>query len=382
MQFSDILGQDSIKNYLIKNALSGRISHAQLFIGQEGWGSLAMAIAYAQFILCNNVGAENSGGNESCNLKFSSLAHPDLHFIYPNVTNEDIKKNPKSTDFLGDWRDFVNQNPYGNLIDWYKHLGAQNKQGIIRVEDAEDILKSMLLKSFEGGYKIMIIWMAEKMNHEAANKILKLLEEPPEKTLFILITENEEELLPTIRSRCQITHFARLPDQIISKALQLNYFLDEHSATSVALQSQGNYNKAIHFVKNNSDDDEYEKWFVAWVRTAFVAKKNASSIRELILWSETIAGIGREGQKQFLNYCINMFRQALLYNYSTEKLIYLATKVDNFTLEKFAPFVNGNNIKEIFESLSSAIYHIERNGNAKIILTDLSIKLTRLIHKN
>jgi DNA polymerase-3 subunit delta' len=382
MQFSDILGQDSIKNHLIKNVLSGRISHAQLFVGPEGCGSLAIAIAYAQFILCNNVGAENWGGNESCNLKFSSLAHPDLHFIYPNVTNEDIKKNPKSADFLRDWRDFVSQNPYGNLIDWYKHLGTQNKQGIIRVEDAEDILKSMLLKSFEGGYKIMIIWMAEKMNHEAANKILKLLEEPPEKTLFILITENEEELLPTIRSRCQITHFTRLPDQIISKALQLNYFLDEYSAASVALQSQGNYNKAIHFVKNDSDDDEYEKWFVAWVRTAFVAKKNASSIRDLILWSETIAGIGREGQKQFLNYCINMFRQALLYNYSTEKLIYLATKVDNFTLEKFAPFVNGNNIKEIFESLSNAIYHIERNGNAKIILTDLSIKLTRLIHKN
>ena len=382
MQFSDILGQDYIKNHLLKSALSGRIPHAQLFVGPEGSGTLAMAVAYAQFVLCQNQGQENSGGNESCNLKFQSLSHPDLHFIYPNVTNEDIKTKPKSADFILDWREFVLKNPYGSLFDWYKHLGVENKQGIIRVEDAQDILKSLALKSYEGGYKIMIVWMADKMNLEASNKILKLLEEPPEKTLFILISESEEDLISTIRSRCQVLNFGALPEAVISKALKVNYFLDEASASKVAHQAQGNYNKAIHIVNNDTEDFHFEKWFVAWVRAAFSAKKNASAIQDLISWSEEIAGLGREGQKQFLNYCIVMFRQALLYNYETKNMVYVEPKVENFTFDKFAPFVNGNNIGEIFNELSDAIYHIERNGNAKIILTDLSIKLTRLIHKN
>ncbi|WP_333598986.1 DNA polymerase III subunit [Flavobacterium sp.] len=382
MQFSDILGQDYIKNHLVTSALSGRIPHAQLFIGPEGSGTLAMAVAYAQFVLCNNVGHENNGGNESCNLKFQSLSHPDLHFVYPNVANDEVKSKPKSGDFIMDWREFVLANPYGSLFDWYKHLGVQNKQGEIRVDDAQDILKALALKSYEGGYKIMIVWMADKMNIAASNKLLKLLEEPPEKTLFLLISENEEDIIQTIRSRCQVLHFGALPEAVIIKALREKYFLDEASATKVAHQSQGNYNKAIHILQNDGDDLPFEKWFVDWVRAAFRAKGNAAAIQDLISWSEEIAGLGREGQKQFLNYCIVMFRQAMLLNYQTDKLVYLEPTVDKFSLEKFAPFVNGNNINPIFSELSDAIYHIERNGNAKIILTDLSIKLTRLIHKN
>ena len=382
MQFLDILGQEYIKNHLVKSALSGRIPHAQLFVGPEGSGTLAMAIAYAQFVLCNNKGDENNGGNESCNLKFQSLSHPDLHFVYPNVTNEDVKSKPKSADFIVDWREFVLKNPYGSLFDWYKHLGVQNKQGIIRVEDAQDILKSLALKSYEGGYKVMIIWMVDKMNIEASNKLLKLLEEPPDKTLFILISENEEDIIQTIRSRCQVLNFGALPESVIAKAMREKYFLDSASASKVAHQAQGNYNKALHILNNDTNDLPFEKWFVDWVRAAFRAKQNADAIQELISWSEEIASIGREGQKQFLNYCVVMFRQAMLLNYQTEKLVYFEPSVDNFNLEKFAPFVNGNNISAIFNELSDAIYHIERNGNAKIILTDLSIKLTRLIHKN
>ena len=382
MQFSEILGQEYIKNHLTKSALSGRIPHAQLFVGPEGCGTLAMAVAYAQFVLCNNVSNENNGGNDSCNLKFSSLTHPDLHFVYPNVTNEDIKSKPKSADFITDWRAFVLQNPYGSLFDWYKHLGVQNKQGEIRVDDAQDILRSLALKSFEGGYKIMIVWMADKMNIAASNKLLKLLEEPPEKTLFILISENEEDIIQTIRSRCQVLHFGALPESIIAQKLREKFFLDATSASKVAHQAQGNYNKALHVLNSDTDDLPFEKWFVAWVRAAFRAKGNAAAIQDLILWSEEIAALGREGQKQFLNYCIVMFRQALLVNYESKNLVYLETTVEKFSLEKFAPFVNGNNINAIFSELSDAIYHIERNGNAKIILTDLSIKLTRLIHKN
>jgi DNA polymerase III subunit delta' len=381
MQFSQILGQEYIKSHLIKSASTGRIPHAQLFVGSEGSGTLPMAIAYAQYILCANVAVENSGGNASCNLKFETVSHPDLHFVYPTVTTEDVKTKPKSLDFITDWRQFLAENPYGSLFDWYKMLGVQNKQGEIRVEDAQEVLKSLSLKSYEGGYKIMIVWMADKMNIAASNKLLKLLEEPSDKTVFILITENEEDLIQTIRSRCQVIHFNGLSETVITDALVVRAQIETKLAMKIAHQSQGNYNKALHLLNDDSDDTPFEQWFVTWVRAAFKAKGNAAAIQDLILWSEQIAALGRETQKKFLDFCIEMFRQALLLNYEIPTLIYIEPTVEKFKLENFAPFVNGNNINDIFKELSDAMYHIERNGNAKIILTDLSIKLTRLIHK-
>lgn len=381
MLFSEILGHEHIKNHLIQSASSGRIPHAQLFIGPEGTGTLPMAIAYAQYIVCGNVGNENVGTNEACNLKFNSFSHPDLHFVYPTVTTEDIKSKPKSLDFIQDWRVFLNENFYGSLFDWYNLLGVKNKQGEIRVEDASEIVKSLSLKSLEGGYKVMIIWMADKMNIAASNKLLKLLEEPTDKTVFILISENEEDIIQTIRSRCQVLHFNALPEDVIAKALMQNHSINENLATKIAHQAQGNYTKALQILNNDEDELPFEEWFITWLRAAYSAKKNAAAINDLIAWSENIASIGRESQKKFLNYCIDVFRQALMLNYQAEKLVYFEPKVQGFTLEKFAPFVTGNNIHEIFKELSDAAYHIERNGNAKIILTDLSIKLTRLIHK-
>lgn len=382
MLFSEILGQDYLKNHLTTSALSGRIPHAQLFVGSEGSGTLPMAIAYAQFILCQNSDSENTDGNEACNLKFAHFSHPDLHFIYPNVTTEEIKSKPKSLDFITEWRAFLQQNIYGSLFDWYQHLGVQNKQGEIRVEDAEDIVKSLALKSYEGGYKIVIIWMAEKMNISASNKLLKMLEEPSDKTLFILIAEHEEDIIQTILSRCQVLHFSAIPEKIIADALTAQHDLDPRTAAKIAHQAQGNYNKAQQILNESGEDVVFEKWFVDWVRAAFRAKGNAAAIQDLIQWSEQIAGLGRETQKKFLSYCIELFRQALLLNYQTTSLVYMEPKIEKFKLENFAPFVSGNNIQDIYKELSDAIYHIERNGNAKIILTDLSIKLTRLIHKS
>jgi DNA polymerase-3 subunit delta' len=381
MLFSQILGQDYIKNHLTKSATSGRIPHAQLFVGPEGSGTLPMAIAYAQYILCNNLGDENNNGNASCNLKFEHFSHPDLHFIYPTVSTEDVKSKPKSIDFIADWRQFLNENPYGSLFDWYQMLGVKNKQGEIRVDDAQEMLKALALKSYEGGYKVMIVWMADKLNIAASNKLLKLLEEPTDKTLFILISENEEDIIQTIRSRCQVLHFSGLSEKIIADALVLQKEIDPRTATKMAHQAQGNFNKALQLLQTDSEDDFFEKWFVDWVRAAFRAKGNAAAIQDLIQWSELIAGLGRETQKKFLHYCIDMFRQTLLLNYQTTSLVYIEPKIAGFKLENFAPFVNGNNIQDIFKELSDAMYHIERNGNAKIILTDLSIKLTRLIHK-
>jgi DNA polymerase-3 subunit delta' len=381
MLFSEILGQEHIKSHLTKSATLGRIPHAQLFVGPEGSGTLAMAIAYAQYVLCCNVGNENVGENTSCNLKFESISHPDLHFIYPTITTEDVKTKPKSIDFIGDWRKFVKENPYGSLFDWYNFLGAGNKQGEIRVDDAQEMLKSLSLKSYEGGYKVMIVWMADKLNIAASNKLLKLLEEPTDRTLFILISENEEDIIQTIRSRCQVLHFNGLPEKIIAQALIEKHNIEAKTATKIAHQAQGNFNKALQLLQTDNEDLHFEKWFVDWVRAAFRAKGNAAAIHDLIAWSEQIATLGRETQKKFLHFCIDMFRQALMLNYEAPSLVYLEPQVEKFKLENFAPFVNGNNIYDIFKELSDAMYHIERNGNAKIILTDLSIKLTRLIHK-
>ena len=381
MQFSEILGQEHIKSHLTKSADLGRIPHAQLFIGPEGSGTLAMAIAYAQYIICSNHNAQNSGANEACNLKFQKISHPDLHFIYPTVSTEEVKTKPKSIDFIAEWRQFLELNKYGSLFDWYQILGVKNKQGEIRVDDAQEILKLLALKSFEGGYKIMIIWMADKLNIAASNKLLKLLEEPTDKTVFILISENEEDIIQTIRSRCQVLHFNGLPEKIIADALISNENIEPKTALKIAHQAQGNYNKALQLLQPDSESTFFEKWFVDWVRAAFRAKGNAAAIQDLIQWSEQIAGLGRETQKKFLHFCIDMFRQALLLNYQTPELVYIEPQVEKFKLENFAPFVNGNNINDIFRELSDAMYHIERNGNAKIILTDLSIKLTRLIHK-
>ncbi|MBP6128469.1 DNA polymerase III subunit delta' [Flavobacterium sp.] len=382
MLFKDILGQDHIKNYLITTANAGRIPHAQLFIGPEGSGTLPMAMAYAQYILCNNSDGENTTGNSACNLKFEHISHPDMHFVYPITSTDEVKGDSVvSTNFLDQWRSFVKENPYGSLFDWYKKLEIPKKQGIISVKESAAINKNLSLKAYEGGYKVMIIWMADKMRTDAANKLLKLLEEPPEKTIFILISESIDDLLQTIISRCQVVDFLALPEQVITNALIATHKVEANLAKKIAHQCEGNYNKALHLLHKDDDDSVFEEWFINWVRAAFKAKGNASVIADLISWSATIAKEGRETQKNFLQFCIQFFRQALLLNYQATDLVYLQPNFENFKLEKFAPFVHGNNIMDIFKELEDAMYHIERNGNSNIILTDLSIKLTRLLHK-
>ena len=381
MLLSEILGQEHIKNHLTTSVDNGRIPHAQLFVGPEGSGALPMAIAYAQYILCQNKNGENSGGVDSCNLKFQNISHPDLHFAFPVTTSDKVKSKPVSNFYLEEWRQLIAQQPYGNLFDWYKLLGVDNKQGQIGVDEAHEIVKSLSLKAYEGGYKVMLIWMADKMNISAANKLLKLIEEPPNQTIFILITEDEEQIISTIRSRCQLLHFPPLSEEDIKNGLIKNFNLEASVATKIAHQANGNYNKACDLVYHDTEDAQFEDWFIFWIRSAFKAKGNKSAIHDLISWSEEIAKQGRETQKKFLHFCLEFFRQAMLMNYSASELVYLETKADNFDLSKFAPFVHSNNILDISDELQDAIYHIERNGNSKIILTDLSIKLTRLLHK-
>ena len=382
MLFNDVIGLPHIKNHLTTTADRNRIPHAQLFTGQPGSGVMPMAIAYAQYILCKNSDGENNNKEAaSCNLKFRNFSHPDLHFAFPVATNEKVKKNPVSNHFMEEWRTFLKTNPYGSLYDWYQTLGVENKQGQISVYEAQEIVKSLSLKAYEGGFKVMIIWMAEKMNIAAANKLLKLIEEPPKNTVFILIAEDEENIIQTIRSRCQSLHFPPLSEADISRGLMERENCQEASAKKIAHQANGDYTKAIHILKKNAGDEQFEAWFISWIRSAFKAKGNKSTVLELVAWSEEIAALGRETQKSFLLYCIDFFRQSLLLNYKAKDLVYLEPATEKFKLENFAPFVHGNNIMEITDALEKAIYHIERNGNAKIILTDLSIKLTRFLHK-
>ena len=381
MLFSDIIGQEHLKKHLTNSVDNGRVPHAQLFVGKEGTGTLPMAIAYAQYVLCKNTNAENTVDNDACNLKFNNLSHPDLHFAFPVATNDSVKKHPVSKLFLEDWRSLLKEQPYCNLFDWYKQLGVDNKQGQIGVDEAHDIVKSLTLKAYEGGYKVMIIWMAEKMNIACANKLLKLIEEPPNKTVFILIAEDEEQIISTIKSRCQILRFPPLAEDNIKTTLIKKYSIDEAVATKIAHQANGNFNKACDLMYHDSEDLQFEEWFIFWIRSAFKAKGNKTAIHDLMSWSEEVAKTGRETQKQFLHFCLDFFRQALLYNYQANDLVFMEPISESFKLENFAPFVHGNNIMDISNELQDAIYHIERNGNSKIILTDLSIKLTRLLHK-
>ncbi len=379
MLFTDIIGQDFIKNHLVTSANSGRIAHAQLFVGKSGTGVLPMAIAYARHILCDSAQGENVKSLSHCSLMFNQLAHPDVHFAYPVAITPSVKSHPVSAHFAKEWREFVLENPYGDLYDWHQHIGIEKKQGQIGVDEALDINKSLALKAYEGGYKVMIIWAADKMNTAASNKLLKLIEEPPAKTLFILITENEDNIIDTIKSRCQVLHFPNLSAPQISEALTKHHNTPPAEAQKIAHQAQGDYQKAVHILQHDGDDIQFEEWFVSWVRTAFRAKGKKEAILDLLNWSETIAKTGRETQKNFLEYCVQFFRQAMLLNYKVNDLVFFKSET-NFDLNKFAPFVHNNNISPIIDALQDASYHIERNGNAKIILTDLSIKLTRLLH--
>ena len=293
-----------------------------------------------------------------------------------------LKKNPISDNFASSWRNFVFNNSYSSLYDWYQFIGIEKKQGNISKHEAVSISKKLSLKSYEGGYKVLIIWMAEKMNNECANQLLKLIEEPPEKTVVLLLTENVEIILDTIKSRCQKLHIPSLAEEEIYQELVDAYSLKSNEAKKISHQSNGDFNKALQIIKEDNKDVLFEDLFVLWVRTAFKAKKNKEAVNGLFHWSEKIAEEGRETQKRFLNFCLEIFRQAMLKNYNAESLIYFQSHDGNFSFDKFSAYIHQNNILDIREALEKAIYHIERNGNAKIIFTDVSIQLTRLIHRN
>lgn len=376
MLFRDIIGHAFIKKELQRNLTLGRIPHCQLICGPEGSGALPVAIAYARQVICNELDQKA----EFCNLKISELKHPDLHFVYPVANNQDVKSKAISSSFITNWREFLSLNPYGNLFEWYMSIGIENKQGKIGKDEAENLIKKMSLKSYEGGWKAVIIWMAEKMNPSATNKLLKLIEEPPEKTLFIFVAEDELLLMDTLVSRCQRINLNKIPNDLIKKALVDKGFSNE-LANKASLESNGSYNKAFSFAKGKESDSVFEKWFQSWVRSAFKVKKNKEAVLELVDWSKTVSKSGRETQKKFIAYSLEIFRHALLLNYGISELTFYSPSTD-FNFDSFSKFIGGANVEEISLELENAYIQIQSNGNPNMIFTDLSLKLTRLIHKN
>ena len=372
MRFDQIYGHESQIKALRESISLGRVPHAQLFTGPEGVGMLAIAIAFMRAVFCQEPNADKS----SCDLKFDRLTHPDLHFIFPVAANTKVKTRPTSDHFLQDWRLFVENSRFGTLFDWYQQLEIENKQGQIGVLDSEEITKKLSLTAYEGGWKGVVVWQADKLNLAAANKLLKLVEEPPEKTLLIFISNHEDQVLETLRSRCQGVRFSLLPENAISKAL-ISYGTAREVAESVSSQANGQLSRALHLMR--VEGAPFEDWFVSWVRTAFKAKRNKGSVVELLNWSQQIAGVGRETQKQFLLFSIDLFRQALLIKYGVSELTSYRPK-GNFEFSRFSNYVHNGNIHLIISELESAYLHVERNGSAKMIFSDLSLKLTKHIH--
>ena len=371
MNWEQIAGQDNLKKLLKDSIQDNRVSHAQLFVGKDGYGTLPIALAFAKEVFKKE--------NEHSSSKVETLNHLDLHFSFP-VFKE--KTSGLSSNFYENFREMILQNPYANSEDWSKILESENKQLTIYADEVDELNKKFSLKSFEGGSKILIVWQADKMNVSAANKFLKFLEEPPKGTLIILTAENTDNILPTIFSRTQLVEIPRVADEDVEAYLSENYQISEEKIKEVVFQSQGNLNVARKLVLEENSDSEFEELFVTWVREAFQVKKKPEFLKNIVFWGRNIAGWNREKQKSFLNYCGEMFRLALLQNYGNENLVYKKIDSGGFKWDSFSKFIHGANIEAIIDEISDADYHLERNANAKIVWTDLGIKLSRYIHKS
>ena len=388
MKFSDIIGQEPLKQRLRRTVLDNRVSHAQLFLGPEGSGKLALALAYAQYINCRKRTPEDSCGECPSCKKYSKLIHPDLHFIYPiNKTKEVDDKKIFSKDFIIPWREFLIQNKYYvSLPDWYEKIGIEKKQGMINADEADGINRSLAYKAYEAEYKVMIIWMVEKMNTVSANKLLKNLEEPSDKTLFLLISENQEQIIATILSRAQLIKFPRLQDADIQQALEQQYEIAATDAVKISRLADGNYTAALMLAGKTGSgsvslETERERFitFREWMRRCFTISGNLKDYDKLLETIPLLIGDGsREKQKEMLAYGLDMFRICLQYNVGNHHLVKLDGEELAF-VKNFSPFIHPRNIEKFDEELNRAIFHIERNANANIVLTDLSHLIARIL---
>lgn len=382
MHFKDILGQSDVKNHLVDMVQNNRLSHALLFLGKEGSGTLPLAMAFAQYVVCDGspllpalLGDADRRETDSCGkclacIKAHQYIHPDIHFSYPVISKKTGDK-PCSTDFIQEWREFIKLYPYGNVYDWLQFIEAENKQGNITAHECNDILHKLNLKSFESEFKILIMWMPEYLGNEG-NKLLKILEEPPPNTLFILVAENESLVLPTLLSRCQLIKIPVLSASEIETALFTRYMLAPAQARQIANISEGNYREALQVMQHAEEDwqELLREWLNAVLRSGPVAQ---------VKWIEEISGLGREKQKQFLRYFNHLLEQSIRLRILGENRMRTIPVKELDFIHRLNKMADISQQKTIIEELDKATYYIERNAHPKILFHALTIKLYHIV---
>jgi DNA polymerase-3 subunit delta' len=369
MLFSEVIGQDETKAHLADMVNKGKIPHAQLFLSQPGAGGLALALAFSQYIVCENrQGSESCGACSAC-IKAGKMIHPDIHYTYPVIARKPSPSPSLSTDYIQEWRTATTANPYINELEWLQSIGAENKQGNISADEARQILNSLKLTTFEAAYKIQLIWMAEALAKEG-NILLKLLEEPPSNTVLILVAENQEEILPTIISRCQIVKINKISDSAIAEAL-LQKRMSQQDSTHMAYLADGNYNAALKLVDSETHDNIL--LLTQWLDYSINLKAG-----NLLRWTEETAKIGRENIKSFLEYSTHIYREAMLLLYMKNYTPRLA-KEEISLAARINKLLSYEKLSLLLELVSRKHYEIERNVNAKMALLDMSIILRTIL---
>jgi len=367
MLFSNIIGQENIRQQLVQAVQQNRLSHAMLLLAPEGAGGLPLALAFTQYLVCENKQENDACGQCSACIKASQYIHPDIHFSYPVIPRKPGDK-PLSTDYVAEWREFIGTHPYGNAYDWLQFIGAENKQGNITANECHDIIRKLSLKSFESQYKILLMWMPEYLGNEG-NRLLKLIEEPPPNTLFILVAENQEQILATILSRTHLIRVNPLPKEVLVDALVTRAKAAPAKARQAATIAMGNYREAMTLLQNAEDD--YHELLRNWLNYIFTGNRPA-----LQAWIEQIAStkIGRENQKQFLRYFINLLEHSLRLQFLDRQQLAFSEEEMDFAA-KLNKLANLRQMESIMELLDNACYYIERNANAKLLFHALSIRL-------
>lgn len=370
--FKDVIGQQAAKERLIQEVQEGRVPHAQLFCGPAGAGKLPLALAYARYLCCAHPTGEDACGTCPSCVKWNKLVHPDVHFMFPIVRNAKAKKEV-CDDYMSGWRHLLTTTPYFSLDDWLEEMGAENGQAIIYARESDEIARKLSLKSVEGGYKITLVWLPEKLHEVCANKLLKLLEEPPSLTVFLLVSEAPDQILSTILSRTQRFNVPRIAEEAIADALRTRYGVQPADSEAIAHMANGNFIKALQTISLDEENKLFFDLFVSLMRLSY-----ARRIREMKQWSEQVAALGRERQKNLLDYCQRMLRENFIYNLHCPEMNYMTRPEENFAT-RFAPFINERNVVGIMNELSEAQLHIGQNVNPRMVFFDFALKMIVLL---
>jgi DNA polymerase-3 subunit delta' len=372
MQFSQIIGQSALKERLTASFREGRIAHALMFLGPEGSGNLALALAFAQYIACPNRTENDSCGACPTCKKMDQHQFADLHYTFPFFNKSEGSEKTTCNDWLTPWRNHLRQAPYTTVDEWRNEITEDNKQLIMSVYEASNIIQRLTLKSYEGGYKFQIIWMAEYLKTDTANKLLKIVEEPPERTIFLFVANSLENILQTILSRVQVVYVPKVEDEAIMQAL-MDLGASPEKAGEIAHFAHGDWNKAMQLLQAKNPDENYAIQFQHWMRMCY--KKDVPG---LVRWSDEMHKLNREDQKHFLSYALDQIRQNLVLNYTGSDFVRLNQSEKSFS-DKFAPFINDLNAEELMEEITEAYHDVSRNAYTKLVLTDLSFKLHYLL---